>query len=195
VTGVRGLGLLVVVLPLGLGGVASGQGLGDTAARERDRRAEEQKEKKPQPTHVYTNDDLEKGRPPGEKKSDSEGSASSGSPSSSSEISSEGPSGAPPLPDMAGSDRRYIEAVREAQERVTAIEKQIQQANGKLNPMSTDYIYGSSGSNNANEELQVRQELSDLQQRLVQARQDLARANQELQNARQGRSASSSESE
>ena len=91
--------------------------------------------------------------------------------------------------------RRYIEAVREAQERVSAIEKQIQQANGKLNPMSTDYIYGSSGSNNANEELQVRQELSDLQERLVQARQDLARANQELQNARQGRSASSSESE
>jgi hypothetical protein len=184
------------MLSLGLAGVASAQGLGDTAARERERRAKEEKQKKEQkPERVYTNDDLEKGRPPGEKKSDSGSSSPSGPSSSSSESSSEGSSGAPPVPDMAGSDRRYIEEVRAAQERVTAIEKQIQQANGKLNPMSTDYIYGSSGSNDANEELRVRQELSDLQQRLVQARQDLARANQALANARQGRRAGSSEGE
>lgn len=189
-----GLGLLALTLSLGLAGVASAQGLGDTAAHERERRAKEEKQKKEQkPERVYTNDDLEKGRPPGEKESDSGSSSPSGP--SSSESSSEGPSGAPPVPDMAGSNRRYIEDVRAAQERVTSIEKQIQQANAKLNPMSTDYIYGSSGSNDANEELRVRQELSDLQQRLVQARQDLARANQALANARQGRGAGSSEGE
>jgi hypothetical protein len=186
VTRAAGLGLLVV-LAIGLGGVATAQGLGDTATRERKRR---EKEKKPPSNRVYTNDDLEKGRPPGEKTSSSADATLSGS-----ATSSESPSEAPPMPDMAGSDRRYIDAVREAQERVTAIEKQIQQANGKLNPMSTDYIYGSSGSNNANDELQVRQELSDLQQQLVQARQDLATANQALANARQGRPAGSSEGE
>jgi hypothetical protein len=191
-----GPGLLVVVLSLGLGGVASAQGLGDTAARERERRAKEQ-EKEKKPEHVYTNDDLEKGRPPGEKTSDSgstAGTASSGS-STSSESSSEDSSGPPPLPDMAGANRPYIEAVRAAQQQVSAIERQIQEANAKLNPMSGDYIYGPSGSNDANDELRVRQELSDLQQRLVHARQDLAAANQALSNARQGRPAGSSEGE
>jgi hypothetical protein len=196
---VRGTGLFaIILLSLGLTGVASAQGLGDTAARERERRAKdekEQKEKKPEAAHVYTNEDLEKGRPPGEKTSSSgstSGTASSGSSTSSegsSEESSEGSAGPPPLPDMAGADRPYINAVREAQAQVVAIEKQIEQVSGKLNPMSTEYIYGPSGSNSASEELQVRQELSELQARLTQARQDLAAANQALSNARQGRPA------
>jgi hypothetical protein len=196
----RGAGLLAVVVSLGLTGAVSAQGLGDTAAHERERRAKEQKEKKekqPEAARVYTNDDLEEGRPPGEKTSESQGTsgtASSGT-STSSETSSEGSSGPPPLPDMAGADRPYIDAVRAAQAQVTAIEKQIQQANGKLNPMSTDYIYGPSGSNDANDELQVRKELSELQQSLVRARQDLAAANQALSSARQGRPIGSSESE
>jgi hypothetical protein len=188
-------GRIVCVLALlGVGAPATAQGLGDTAARERSKRA---KEKKEQPGAVYTNDDLDAVRPPGEKREEggSSSSASSESGRSSEGSESEGGSSSEraPLPDRLAADRPYIDALRQAQSEVSAIEDQIRQANAKLNPMSTDYIYGPTGSNNADDELRVRQELSDLQARLNEARQAVAEANRELQSHRQGRPASSSE--
>jgi len=182
---------LWVALALALPGVVAAQGLGDIAAREREKRAQEKKEK---PAPVLTNDDLEAGRPPGEEK-DATGSSSSSSESSSGSESSgrssrEGP---PPLPDRLAADRPWIDAVKQAQAEVASIEDQIRQANGRLNPMSTDYIFGPSGSNDPNDELRVRQELTDLQARLVAAREAVAAADTELRNHREGRSASSSE--
>jgi len=185
---------LAVLVTLALPGLAAAQGLGDTAAREREKRAKEQKEQKEKPAPVFTNDDLDAGRPPGEER-DETGSSSSGSESSSDSESSGSSSreGPPPLPDRLAADRPWIDAVKQAQAEVASIEDQIRQANGRLNPMSTDYIYGPSGSNDANEELRVRQELTELQARLVEAREAVAAANAELRNHREGRPASSSE--
>jgi hypothetical protein len=190
IPGWRGL-WLALILAVASPAVVSAQGLGDTAARERTKRAKE-KTKSEQPTTVYTNDDLEAGRPPGEQGQQSASSPSEGSEGAESgrESSSEGPA---PLPDRLAADRPYIDALRQAQSEVTAVENQIRQANAKLNPMSTDYIYGPSGSNSANDELRVRQELGDLQARLNEARRAVAEANQELQSHRRGRPAGRSE--
>jgi type II secretory pathway component PulM len=53
--------------------------------------------------------------------------------------------------------------------------------------MSTSFIYGSQGSGSANEEAQVRTELSQAQSELDEARQQLVAASQALQDVRQGR--------
>jgi hypothetical protein len=53
--------------------------------------------------------------------------------------------------------------------------------------MSGSFIFGATGSNDANEDLQVREEMRQAEARLVEARQALAAANQALQDFRQGR--------
>jgi hypothetical protein len=53
--------------------------------------------------------------------------------------------------------------------------------------MSISYIYGSGGSNDANEEIRVREELRQAEGILQGARQALGDANKSLQDFRQGR--------
>jgi hypothetical protein len=55
------------------------------------------------------------------------------------------------------------------------------------------YIYGSGGSNDANEEQRVRQELREAEEQLTSARQAVQTANQNLQDFRAGRPVGSSE--
>jgi hypothetical protein len=53
--------------------------------------------------------------------------------------------------------------------------------------MSTTYVYGAGGSNDANEELRVRGELSQAESQLQAAREAVANANQAIQDFRAGR--------
>jgi cob(I)alamin adenosyltransferase len=70
---------------------------------------------------------------------------------------------------------------------VSQVEARIQEFQAKLNPMSTSFIYGSQGSNSANEEAQVRAALTRAEAELAEARRALAAANESLEGARQGR--------
>jgi len=157
---------------------SAAQGLGDLAARERAKRAAEAKKKK-EPPKSFTNEDLEAGRPPGTKPAEGEGEAPAPT----------GREGAAPGPVEAPLERErpYLDAVSSAQQALTAAETRVKAISDKLNPMSVSYIYGAGGSNDANEELRVRAELTQAESELQAARQALATANQNLLAARQGR--------
>ena len=183
------LGLLALFLP----GGGAAQGLGDVAARERARRDKEEAKKKPP---VLTNEDLDKGRPP--KSGASTGAVTTPSAAGSGVTPAESSSRESPLPessppesrppeDRFGQERPYLDAVQQAQTRVSQTESRIQQLQAKLNPMSTSFIYGSQGSNSPTEEAEVREQLTQAEAELTQARQDLAAANQALQSGRRGR--------
>ena len=159
-------------------GVAVGQGLGDTAARERDKRAKQVVKKA---TPAFTNEDLEARRPPGQVTTATASSAAAPPTESPAE------SGPPPLEDRQAEVRPYIENLHQAQARVEAVEARIRQLSTKLNPMSTSFIYGSSGSNSANEELEVRQQLRDAEIELREARTALTAASQAMEDAQRGR--------
>ena len=170
----RRIATLVALVAFALVAAAQAQGLGDQAAKERQKRAE----KKP-PGKSFTNDDLEKGRPPGSK------------PTADSPDSSPPPedarSEAPPEPDRLEQERPFIDAIKAAEAEVSAAEGRIRELSGKLNPMSTTYIYGAGGSNDANEELRVREELRQAESQLQAARQGVVNASRQLQDFRQGR--------
>lgn len=157
---------------------SAAQGLGDTAARERAKRAAEAKKKK-EPPKSFTNEDLEAGRPPGTKPAEGAGEAPAPT----------GGEEAAPAPVEAPLERErpYLDAVSSAQQALTAAETRVKAISDKLNPMSVSYIYGAGGSNDANEELRVRAELTQAESDLQAARQALATANQNLLAARQGR--------
>jgi len=182
------LGLLALFLP----GGGAAQGLGDVAARERARREKEEAKKKPP---VLTNEDLDKGRPP--KSGASTGAVTTPSAAGSGVTPAESSSQESPLPesrppeDRFGQERPYLDAVQQAQTRVSQTESRIQQLQAKLNPMSTSFIYGSQGSNSPAEEAEVREQLTQAEAELTQTRQDLAAANQALQ-SRRGRPGGSS---
>jgi hypothetical protein len=63
----------------------------------------------------------------------------------------------------------------------------IKELQDKLNPMSTSYIFGASGSNDANEELRVREELRQAERDVASAREQAAAARKTLEDFRQGR--------
>jgi len=169
------VGLLAVALP----GSGVAQGLGDAAARERARREKlEQAKKAP----VLTNEDLDKGRPPGAAPAAAQGASSAAE-------SGEAPRESPPLEDRLAAERPYLDALKEAQTRVSQLESRIQELSAKLNPMSGSFIYGATGSNSANEEAEVREQLRQAESELTEARQAVQTANQTLQEFRQGRSA------
>jgi DNA repair exonuclease SbcCD ATPase subunit len=153
---------VLVALALGLPVCSAAQGLGDTAARERARR--QQAGRKAEPARVFTNDDLTAGRPSGE----GEGGSSA--------IQED-----TRLP--VEKVRAELDAVRDARNRVSALEAQSRQLQDKLNPMSGSFIYGASGSNSANEEAQVREELNGIEANLAGARRELAQATQALEEA------------
>jgi hypothetical protein len=167
------VGLLAFVLPA----VATAQGLGDAAARER---AKRDAAKKASEAKVLTNDDLDKGRPPG---STSTSGASTAAPE---ERPAEAPS-SPPMEDRLANERPYVDALAAARARVSGIEQRIQDLRSKLNPMSGSFIYGASGSNSANEEAEVRDQLNQAEAELNAARQAAVAADQALQDFKQGR--------
>ena len=165
-------GLLLALPCLG-----AAQGLGDVAAREARKRAKTAA-KKEEPARVLTNEDLDKGRPPG-----GGGTAAT-----------ESPGGAPTgeaapstVVDRGAELRPFIDAVASAQARTNGLEARVRELGSKLNPMSTSFIYGAAGSNSASEELQVREALTQAEAELAEARQALAAANESLAGARQGR--------
>ncbi len=173
------LGLLALFLP----GGGAAQGLGDAATRERARREKEEAKKK---APVLTNEDLDKGRPP--KSGPSTGAVTTPSAAGSGVTPAESPPPeSPPLEDRFAQERPHLDAVQQAQTRVSQTESRIQELQAKLNPMSTLFIYGSRGSNSPAEEAAVREQLTQAETELTQARQDLAAANQALQSARRGR--------
>jgi hypothetical protein len=172
------VGLLAIALP----GSGAAQGLGDAAARERARREKEQQAKK---APVLTNEDLEKGRPPGAAPAAAEAASSTAA------ESEEAPRGSPPLEDRLAAERPYLDALKEAQTRVSQLESRIQELGAKLNPMSGSFIYGATGSNSASEEAEVRAQLRQAESELTEARQAVQSANQALQEFRQGRPAPS----
>jgi hypothetical protein len=181
------LGVLALALPA----VVAAQGLGDAAARERAKREAKKAEAK-----VFTNEDLNEGRPPGTPAPS--GAASPSTPSSSPAPTTEGGSEGEQRSEEASSeeDRRaeektYIESLQAAQSRLAQLEARIRELQAKLNPMSTTFIYGdfNTSGNKANEEAEVRAELSQSEVDLNAARQAVALATQALQDFRQGRPA------
>lgn len=188
----RGIATAVGLLVLVAAG-ARAQGLGQAAARERAKRADKTEAKKGQPAPAFTNEDLERGRPPGTK-SGTASPAAAASPATESvtETQAEGEASS----SEAGDDRRqqergYLDEITAAQAEVRAAEGRIRELSDKLNPMSLSYIYGSGGSNDANEELRVRSELREAEAQLISARQAVLTANQNLRDFRAGRARSS----
>jgi hypothetical protein len=160
----------------------SAQGLGDTAAREKAKRAAKAEAKK-EPGKTFTNSDLDQGRPPGAKP---ESGGAEAAPASAEEgpVPAHSPAAAE---DRVTQERSYLDAITAAQQGVTAAETKVRQLSEKLNPMSLSYIYGAGGSNDANEELRVREELRQAESQLQAARQAVVTATQNLQGFRQGR--------
>jgi len=172
-----GISLLAFSLP----GWGLAQGLGDTAARERAKR--EQAGKKAEPNRVYTDGDLAEGRPPASKGAGS----SSAAPNTESTASAEGESPREaPEPLLSETLRPYLDALTNAKSRLGEIEGQIRTLSAKLNPMSGSFIYGAQGSNSANEEAQVRTQLSQLEAALTQARRDVVEASEAADRASRG---------
>lgn len=170
------VGLLVGLAALALPVLGAAQGLGDAASRERARR---ERARKPEAARVFTNVDLSEGRPPGAASTESAPPSDGGASVSSSD--------APPEESRRTLEAPFISAVNDAQARVASVEARVKGLQDKLNPMSGDFIYGATGSNNANEEAEVRQQLTEAQAELLEARQALTTANQALADFRQGR--------
>lgn len=179
------LGVVLLALPA----VASAQGLGDAAARERAKREAKKAEAK-----VFTNEDLEQGRPAGTPSAGGEGSPSVAPPPSSAappstEGSDTGSDDSSSEADRRAEEQRYLDGLREAQSRLAQLEGRIRELQAKLNPMSTTFIYGdfNVSGDKAAEEAQVRAELAQSEADLNSARQAVAAATQALQDFRQGR--------
>jgi hypothetical protein len=183
----RRTGLALAALGLALPVWSSAQGLGDTAAKQRaarERARQEEAARKAEPPKVFTNDDLVAGRPPGQA-----GEASA--PGEASGAAAEGSSN-PVVPAAEAGDeatlpsqrlRAELDAVSSAKTRVATLEARVRELGAKLNPMSTEFIYGSSGSGSAGEEAEVRAELQQTEVELGAARQELSRATEALEDA------------
>lgn len=179
----RRVATVLAVMALALPALGAAQGLGDVAARERAKRAQQEKAKAE--AKVFTNEHLDKGRPPS--------TAGSADPAAAPEGGSEpSPAAEPSGDDRATQERPLLDSVAAAQASVSANEARIKELADKLNPMSGSFIFGATGSNDANEELRVREEMRQAEAQLIEARQALAAANQALQDVRQGRAPSAS---
>ena len=164
----------VTLLALGIPGLAVAQGLGETAAQERERRERESRGKAKQETPVYTNHDLDAIRPP-EAESNEEDDEAEGASAASPRREESSPRPSARVRGRDDADRRRRDEVSRAQTQVDRIEAQIRELNGRLNPMSRDYVYGeASNVDAANEEIRIRQQLSELEDELRQARSELS---------------------
>jgi hypothetical protein len=165
---------------------AQAQGLGDVAARQREVR--QKTGKKPEAAPVFTNHDLDARRPPGSEDESEDAAEPAVSSSSSSSVPDESDLARESYEDRDADVAPQTDAVNQAQAEVDSITRQIRELSSRLNPMSTDYVYGAAASGDAAaEEIRVRNELNQLEARLVEARQELARANDALNTARRGR--------
>lgn len=156
------LGLLLVPF------LARAQGLGDVAAREKVKREKDARTAKAQ-APAYTNADLEAGQPEGAKKGD--GAAAAGG--AAAEPSAAEQAAQPESREGRSADRDRQgrdQAVKAAQEALVAAEARVQELRNKLNPMSTSFIYGPTGSNSAEEEARVTAELKEAEQAVEAAR-------------------------
>jgi hypothetical protein len=172
--------LTVLLAPV----AAKAQGLGDVAAREREVR--QKTGKKPEAAPVFTNHDLDARRPPGSEDDSEEATEPAGS-SSSSSVREDSEPARERYEDRDADIAPQTDAVNQAQAEVDSITRQIRELSSRLNPMSTNYVYGAAASGDAAaEEIRIRNELSQLEARLVEARQELARANDALNTARRG---------
>jgi hypothetical protein len=182
--------LLLVLLALLVPGLASAQGLGDAAAREKQKRKATASQPK---ARVLSNDDLRKDEP-GKPGSEGESAAPESPQGGSSDFTG---TEAPAENEEAAARRTQLEQaqaeVDSARSAVVAAEGRVKELGDKLNPMSATFIYGASGSNDANEELRVRAALQQAEAELTQSRDALVRANRGLEDVRQGRPAGSSE--
>ncbi len=177
---------------LGWPAALAAQGLGDFADKERARRATETKDEKADPRPVYTDHDLKAYRPAGSE-DDEDDEDGQDREDRGSEDEDEDENEEQRLADRqrvrgrSDPNRAQRDETSQAQSRVDRMEARIRELNGKLNPMSRDYVYGQARSvDAANEEIQIRQELSDLEGQLQGARQDLVEANAELSSADRG---------
>jgi hypothetical protein len=177
--------LVLVLLVLLAPAVVLAQSLGDAAARQRREREAAGARKNPR---VLTNDDL-KGTDSGKATSPT----TSPTPSSTTESSGsyQAQREATPEGETARGERSRLEQaqadVDSARSAVVAAEERVKGLQDKLNPMSGTFIYGPSGSNNANEEAQVRQSLTKAEAELADARAALVKANQVHEDVRLGR--------
>ena len=161
------------------------QGIGDAAARERQKRAKEAAAGKNAPAKVLTEADLAEGRPPGQTSSPAPAAAPQGP------LTTEAPPST--VVDSDPRLRPYLDAVTQAQARVEELEARVRTLGAKVNPMSTSFIYGATGSNSANEEAQVREGLRQAEAQLVEARKTLTAANGALASASRGQSPATTE--
>jgi len=181
------LALVLLLIPPAL----SAQGLGDAAARERQKRAKEGDKK---PARVYTGADLRKEEPKKEGEATPTGETDAQRAvreRDERQIAAERTS-EPGASENAGKEPRVAEAeaaVESARGRVAEAEARVEELKGRLNPQSTTFIYGATGSNVANEELQVRADLTAAEAELSAMRQALVEANRALDDARAGRPA------
>lgn len=134
--------VLAVLLAASLGGAAYGQSLGEVAAREKERRA---REKAKGTAKTYTNDDLEKGRPPGSTSKTQTSEPGSGRESESRSESGEGSGrvreGGPS--EQEEWQRRAADiraAAKDAQTRISALEARIADLQLDRNPNSADLL-------------------------------------------------------
>ena len=176
----RATAVSIVVL-LALPGLGAAQGLGDVAAKEAQKRAKAPA-KKEQPAPKLTNEDLDRVRPAG----------GHGTPAESAAAETGLTQEVPPSAgvDRAGELRSYVDAAQDARARVESLEAQIRDLGARLNPMSTQFIYGATSGTGGNlqaEEMRVRSELTQAEAQLTEARKALAAASENLEDARQGR--------
>lgn len=178
---IAALGLLL------LAGTGWAQGLGDVAAQQRARREKQGTEARKTPVPSFGNEDLPASDPA--KKATGQKAEPPATPSPETPPA-EGPS-APSAQDvMRDRDARVAAAQEELATRqatVARLEGRVRELQGKLNPMSTTFIYGAGGSNDASEELRVREELTSVEGQLAEARSAAAAAEQAVEDARLGR--------
>lgn len=184
----RRAAIVFSVLALLLPAAGAAQGLGDTAAREKEKRAKQEKAAKKAESRVFTNEDLNEGRPPDSKPGPAASAGSGSAPAP--EPSAESPEAAPQV-DPQEAVRPQIDALQQAQAHAAAVEARVNDLAAKLNPMSGSFIYGSQGSNDANDEAETRQQLQAAEAELREARAAVSQANQALDDARRGRFPSS----
>ncbi len=173
-----------LALLLALPGLGAAQGLGDAAAREAQKRAKAPA-KKEQPVPTLTNEDLERGRPAG-----SPGTPAASPAAEPSEGEGGGSGRGSRAADPAAQLRSYADAQQRARSRVEGLEARVAELGGRLNPMSTTFIYGANSGTGGNlqaEETRVRQALTLAEADLANAREALSRADQDLEDARRGR--------
>lgn len=178
---VSALGLLL------LASTGWAQGLGDVAAQERARREKQGAAGRKAPVRSFANEDLPAADPAKKASGGEAEAAATPGPDTAPGEGSSTPSAQDVMRDRAARVAAAQEELATRKASVAALEGRVQVLQGKLNPMSTTFIYGAGGSNDASEELRVREELTSVEGQLAEARSAAAAAEQAVEDARLGR--------